>query len=195
MPNLAEARRACERFGQAMNWVAAAQAFYRQGELYRLRGEVAAAEEAYQDASRYGWEPQPGLALLRLAQGNDQAAAAALRRAVRETTQRLKRARLLPASVEIMLAVGDTQEAQRACWELEEVSQEGYQSGMLAAIVAHVRGAVDLADGAPGDALPLLRQAWRTWQELEVPYEAARVRCCWDRPAGRWAMTTRPSWS
>src|SRR5215211_5026429 len=79
---LEEARRACERFGRGMNQVAAAQAFYRQGELYRLQGDLAAAEEAYRDASRSGWQPQPRLALLRLAQGNNDAASAAIRRAV-----------------------------------------------------------------------------------------------------------------
>src|SRR5439155_11155624 len=64
---LQEARRAGERFAQ--DQTAAAQALYRQGEVHRLRGEFTAAEEAYRDASRRGWEPQPGLSLLRLAQG------------------------------------------------------------------------------------------------------------------------------
>ena len=79
---LEEARRAGERSRsvQGMNQSAAAQALYRQGELHRLRGEFAAAEEAYREASRGGWEPQPGLALLRLAQGSDEAASAAIRR-------------------------------------------------------------------------------------------------------------------
>ena len=85
---LEEARRAGERFAQAMNQPAAAEALYRQGEVHRLRGEFAAAEEAYREASRGGWEPQPGLALLRLAQGNGDAAAAAIRRAVGETDDR-----------------------------------------------------------------------------------------------------------
>ena len=109
---------------------AAAQAFYRQAEVHRLQGRFSAAEEAYRDASRCGCEPQPGLALLRLAQGNDDAAAAAIRRAVVETTEPLKRARLLPTYVEIMLAVGDVQEARNACRELEEISAR-YESGML----------------------------------------------------------------
>ena len=172
---LREARRAGERCAQAMNQTAAAQALYRQGEVHRLQGEFAAAEEAYRDASRGGWEPQPGLALLRLAQGNNDAAAAAIRRVVGETTERPKRARLLPAYVEIMLAVGDAQEARSACRELEEISA-GFQSAMLGAIVAHARGAVDLADGDARAALVALRHAWQVWQELEVPYEAARVR-------------------
>jgi DNA-binding CsgD family transcriptional regulator len=170
---LEEARRAGQR--QELDRVAAAQGFYRQGEVHRLRGEFAAAEEAYRDASRCGWEPQPGLALLRLAQGNNDAAAAAIRRVAGETTERFKRARLLPAYVEIMLAVGDIEEARSACRELEEISV-GHERGMLAAMVAHARGAVDLAEGDARAALVALRHASQVWQELGAPYEAARVR-------------------
>jgi ATP/maltotriose-dependent transcriptional regulator MalT len=112
---------------------------------------------------------------LRLAQGNGDAAAAAIHRVIGETTERLKRARLLPAYVEIMLAVGDPQEARSACRELEGISAR-YQSGMLGAIAAYAEGAVDLAEGDAQAALVALRHAWQVWQELEVPYEAARVR-------------------
>jgi DNA-binding CsgD family transcriptional regulator len=172
---LEEARRARQRCVQGKNQSAAAQAFYLQGEVHRLQGKFSAAEEAYREASRFGWEPQPGLALLRLSQGNDDAAAAAIRRAVGETTERLKRARLLPAYVEIMLAVGDAQEARTACRELEEISGR-YESGMLGAMVAHAEGAVYLVGGDARAALVALRRAWQVWQELEVPYEVARVR-------------------
>ena len=175
-PNaLEEARRAGERCARAMNRAAAAQARYRQGEVHRLRGEFAAAEEAYQDASRGGWEPQPGLALLRLAQADTAAAGASIRRAVGETFEPSKRVGLLPAYVEIMLAIGDIQEARNASRELGEISA-GFQSSMLGAMVAHARGAVDLADGDFRAALVALRHAQQIWQELEVPYEAARVR-------------------
>ena len=172
---LEEAQRAHQRCLQGKNQSAAAQAFYRQAEVHRLQGLFSAAEEAYRDASRCGCEPQPGLALLRLAQGNNDAAAAAIRRAVGETTEPLKRARLLPAYVEIMLAVGEVQEALSACRELEEISAR-YESGMLSAMSAHAEGAVDLAEGDTRAALLPLRHAWQMWQELEVPYEAARVR-------------------
>jgi DNA-binding NarL/FixJ family response regulator len=172
---LEEARRARVRCEQANNLSAAAQAFYRQGEVHRLQGEFSAAEEAYRDANRLGCEPQPGLALLRLAQGNEGGAATAIRRAVGETTDALKRARLLPAYVEIMLAVGDSEEARGACHELQEISVR-YESGMLDAMVAHARGAVDLADGDARAALIELRRAVGVWQVIEVPYETARVR-------------------
>jgi DNA-binding CsgD family transcriptional regulator len=173
---LDEARRACERFGRGMNQIAAAQAFYQQGELYRLQGDLAAAEEAYREASRCGWEPQPGLALLRLAHGNDGGAAATIHRAMGETTDPLKRVRLLPAYVEIMLAIGDAEEARSACRELKEISENGYESGVLGAMVAYARGAVDLADGEAQVALVALRRAWQQWQELQAPYEAAQAR-------------------
>jgi DNA-binding CsgD family transcriptional regulator len=172
---LEEARRARQRCAQVNNQAATAQAFYQQAEVYRLQGEFAAAEEAYRDASRCGMEPQPGLALLRLAQGNRDAAAAAIRRVVGETTEPLKRARLLPAYVEIMLTLGDVEEAHSACGELEDIFA-GHESAVLGAMLAHVRGAVDLTGGDARGALVTLRQAWQVWQDLEVPYEAARVR-------------------
>jgi DNA-binding CsgD family transcriptional regulator len=172
---LEEARRAGERSAQGASQAAAAQAFYRQGEIHRLQGEFVEAEEAYRGASRYGWEPQPGLALLRLAQGNVDVAAAAIRRVAGETTEPLKRARLLPAYVEIMLAVGDAQEARSTCRELEEISAR-YEGTMLGAIAGYARGAVDLAEGDARAALLSLRHAWQVWQKLEVPYEIARVR-------------------
>jgi ATP/maltotriose-dependent transcriptional regulator MalT len=172
---LEEARRAGERLAQSFNRPAAAQAFYRQAEVHRLRGEFEEAEQAYREASRFGWEPQPGMALLRLAQGRHDAAVATIRRAVGEATQPLRRANLLPAHVEIMLAAGEVEEARAGCRELEEIVA-GYESAMLAALVAHARGAWELAAGDARAALASLRQAVGTWQELDAPYDAARAR-------------------
>jgi DNA-binding CsgD family transcriptional regulator len=175
-PNaLEEARRAGKRCTQAMNRTAAAQAHYRQGEVQRLRGKYAAAEEEYRDASRGGWEPQPGLALLRLAKGDTEAASAAIRRVLAETAGPSKRANLLPAYVEIMLAAGDVEEARDACHELGKIT-EGYLSNMLDAMFAYAQGAVALADGDAQAALVRLRRAVQAWQDLEVPYETARTR-------------------
>lgn len=172
---LDEARRASDRFVQSSDRLAAAQVLYQRGELHRLQGDYPEAEEAYREASRSGWEPQPGLALLRLAQGNEEAAAAAIRRAVGEATEVLKRVRLLSAYVEIMLTVGEVPEARGACDELEEISAQ-FESSMLRAMVATARGAVTLAEGDAWAALSSLRTAGELWQELEVPYEVARVR-------------------
>jgi DNA-binding CsgD family transcriptional regulator len=172
---LDEARLARERCEQAMNRAAAGQALYQQGELLRLQGDFTAAEEAYRHANRYGREPQPGLALLRLGQRDVDAAGAAIRRVLGETTEPLPRAGLLPAYAEIMLAAGEVEEARGACSELTEIAAAS-ERPMLGAIAAHVRGAVELAEGNAQAALVSLRNAWRVWQELEAPYEAARSR-------------------
>jgi ATP/maltotriose-dependent transcriptional regulator MalT len=154
---------------------AAGIAYYRQAELLRLRGEFAAAEQSYREASGFGWEPQPGLAQLRLAQGNRDVALAAIRRASAEITEPLKRAALLPAYVEIALEAGEVEEAYAACSELEELAGR-YESAMLAAMVAYSRGAVALAQGDAHAALVALRGAHQTWLGLDAPYEVARTR-------------------
>ena len=172
---LEEARLARGRCEQAMNRAATGQALYQQGELLRLQGDFAAAEKAYRDASGYGREPQPGLALLRLGQGDADTAAAAIRRILGETTEPLQRAGLLPAYAEIILAVGDIEETRGACRELAEIAAAS-ERAMLEAIAAHARGAVELAEGDARAALVPLRHSWQVWQELEAPYEAARAR-------------------
>jgi ATP/maltotriose-dependent transcriptional regulator MalT len=173
---LEEARRAEERLAHAKsNQLAAGNALYVQAEVHRLRGEFDAAEEAYREASRCGREPQPGLALLRLAQGKGAAAAAAIRRATGETSEPLARAGLLPTYVEIMLAVGEVEEARSACHELEEIAAK-HVGSVLAAGSRHARGAVALADGDASAALLALREASRAWRQLDAPYETARSR-------------------
>ena len=171
---LEEAGRACRRMIETQN-AAAGIAYYRQAELLRLRGEFAAAEDAYREASSFGWEPQPGLAQLRSAQGNRDVALAAIRRASAEITEPLKRAALLPAYVEIALEAGEVEEAYAACSELEELAGR-YESAMLAAMVAYSRGAVALAQGDAHAALVALREAHQTWLGLDAPYEVARTR-------------------
>jgi len=171
---LAEARAAGKRLLES-NVSAAGLAHYRQGEVLRLLGEFDAAEEAYREASRLGWEPQPGLAQLRLAQGRGPAALASIRRAEVELHEPLKRAALLPAHVEIALAAGELEEAQAACTELDELSAS-FESEMLAAMAAHARGSLALASGDPRAAVVALRDAQRRWLELDAPYEVARAR-------------------
>ena len=170
---LEESRRAADRCARASNDAAAAYARYREGEIHRLRGEFEAAEAAYRDAHRGGYEPQPGLALLRLAQGNADAAAAAISRLLRETADPSRRVGLLPADIEIMLEAGDVAAARRACDQLEQLAVQ-WTGTMIGATVAHARGAVALAERDAGSALTALRQATQAWRELEAPYEAAR---------------------
>jgi DNA-binding CsgD family transcriptional regulator len=173
---LDEVQQAGERLSQGvLNQRRAGSARYLQGEIQRLQGEFAAAEESYRAASGLGFEPQPGLALLRLAQGNGAAAASAIGRVADETEAPLKRARLLPACAEIMLAVGHLEEARRASGELDAIS-EAHASELLRALAAHAGGAVALAEGDARAALGSLRRALTAWQDLEAPYEAARTR-------------------
>ena len=171
-----EATRAVERFTDGvLNQLAYGKARYRQGDIHRLRGELAEAEDAYTDASRHGHEPQPGLALLRLAQGNTDAAAGAIRRSVGESTGPLKRAGLLPAYVEIMLGSGELERARGACRELAEIARS-HASEALEAMSAQAFGAVAVAEGDAQAALASLRRAARVWQEHNALYEGARVR-------------------
>ena len=148
---------------------------YLLGDVHRLRGDLELAEEAYREANRLGNEPQPGLALLRLAQGQLDAAASTVRRVLDERADPASRARVLAAYVEIMLACGDLPAAQAAVDELDRVAAL-FRSPFLAASAAQWAGAVRLAGGDAGAALPLLRRGWSGWRNLEVPYEAARCR-------------------
>jgi DNA-binding NarL/FixJ family response regulator len=170
-----QARRASARFSEQADPVAAAEAFYQEAEMRRLRGEFAEAEQVYRRASHSGREPQPGLALLRLAQGRIEAAATQIRRVVAAATDRLQRARLLPSCVEVLLAARDVAGADKACRELEETAK-ALDTEVLHAIAAQARGAVALAKGDAKEALGPLSRALETWQEVGAPYLAARVR-------------------
>ena len=173
---LTEAEKASERFTMgALNQIASGMAHYRQGEIHRLQGRLDAAEEAYREANRCGHEPQPGLALLRLAQGHTDSAASTIRRAVTEHTQPLERAALLPAFVEIMLADGDLDAAHTACEELAQIGRR-HSTDAIEAMTAFARGAVALAEGDAAQGIVDARRSWRVWHELGAPYEAARAR-------------------
>jgi len=191
---LEEARRAAGRFLEPTGHPAAGEAAYQQGELHRLRGEAAEAEAAYRQASRWGREPQPGLALLRLAQGQAAAAGAAVRRALDEAGDPPARARLLPAQVEIALAGGDVPAARAAAGEVARVAAD-LEAPLLVATAAAAEGAVLLAEGDPRATLAALRAAWAAWRELEAPYQAPGPGRASGWPAGPWATRTRPPWS
>ena len=153
---------------------AAGAAFYRCGEIHRLRGEFTKAEEAYTRANERGRKPQPGLSLLRLAQGQIDAAAASIRSALLDT-QRTDRSRQnAAAAVEILLAADDLEAARAAAAELSEIARV-FGAPLLAAASAHATGAVLLADGDIDAASTSLRQAWEIWRELEMPYEEAQT--------------------
>ena len=158
-----EAQRACERLsGQP----AVGMAFYQQAELYRLRGEFAQAEHAYLEAGRWGRSPQPGLAMLRLAQGQVDAAAVAVRRAVDEANVQVARARVLAPFVEIMVVARDLGAAAAAAHELAQIADD-LGAPLLRATSEHATGAVLLGEGDASAAVVVLRRAWAAWRELE----------------------------
>jgi DNA-binding CsgD family transcriptional regulator len=169
-----EARRACT-VSRGSELPPLGSAYYQQGEIHRLRGEFAEAEEAFRQASRHGCEPLPGLALLRLTQGRTEAAVALISRALSATGDRLLRTRLLPACVDVMLASGDIASARDASCELRE-SADHWGTTALQAMSAQAAGAVALATGDHESALPALRRAFEFWLQVEAPYLAARTR-------------------
>jgi ATP/maltotriose-dependent transcriptional regulator MalT len=150
-------------------------ALHQSGDLYRLRGELVLAEQAYREASRHGEEPVPGLALLRLAEGHVEAARAAVARMLIDTESGLPDTAVLAAAVDIFLAAGDVDRARLACDSLARAA-EAAPTPLLGAIAAYAAGSVRLADGDPGGALSALRQAEAAWRALEMPYEVARTR-------------------
>lgn len=173
---LAEARKACDWLSAPMSPEGPGDAYYQLGELHRLRGQYAEAEGAYRNASRHGKRPEPGIALLWLARGQIAAAATAVARAIEEAAgDRVGRAELLAAYVEILLAMGDTARARQAVTELGALAGL-YGAAALQASTEAARGRVLIAEGSPAESLAPLRRAWAAWQRLEAPYEAARVR-------------------
>jgi ATP/maltotriose-dependent transcriptional regulator MalT len=155
--------------------LATGMARYQRGELLRLRGDHHGAEAAYQQALDVGHDPQPGLALLRLAQGRADAAVAAVQRSLAEARRSALRLRLLPAGVEILLATGDRDGARVLVEELESAAA-ARSAPLLVAATLQARGALQHASGDAAAALSTLRSAWAAWREIPAPYDAARCR-------------------
>jgi DNA-binding CsgD family transcriptional regulator len=152
----------------------AGHACYELGEVHRLLGEDEAAELAYRRATSLGASVQPGLALLRFAQGHTATAAQGLRRALAEAARAPERGRLLPALVTVSLADGAPDEAERALAELEQLARS-MGSSALDAECARAQGEVALAGGRPEAALPGLRRSADAWRQLGAPHETART--------------------
>lgn len=154
---------------------AVALALYQMAELYRLRGDFVKAEETYRQAGQWSKKPHPGLARVRLAQGQLDAAKTAICRLLDEAQEDARsRSRLLSACVEIMLAAGDVSSARAAADELSSMAA-ALTSDYLGAVAAQATGAVLLGEGRPREALSRLRKAWSAWGDLDAPYEAART--------------------
>ena len=148
------------------------EAHYEEAELHRLRGRFDEAERAYAEGSAFGRRPEPGLALLRLAQGRAASARGMIARALEEEPDD---PRLLEAAVTIALGRGDDVEARSFVDRLKR-SAGTTVPALLEAIAARAEGQVLLAEGEPREALRALRAAFGLWQQLDAPYDAARVR-------------------
>jgi DNA-binding NarL/FixJ family response regulator len=172
---LDSARRACESLSGPPAWDALGSAYYQLAEIRRLRGELAEAEESYRQASLAGRDPEPGMSLLRLAQGRIDVAPAAIRRALEEAQDPFARSRLLPACVEVMLEADDVGAAREAADELAAIAAQ-LDAPYLNALAADATGAVLLTEGDARAALTMLRAAQRSWREIEAPHQVGRVR-------------------
>lgn len=164
----AAAQQACDHLSGPVTWDTLGSAFYQLGELQGLRGEYAEAEDSYRKANESGRRPEPGLALLRLAQGRIDVATGVLRRALNETQEPSARSRILPAYVETMIAAGDVASARAGADALGQIA-ELLDAPYLRPVAATAEGAVRLAEGDPGSALPILRVAGSAWRALDAP--------------------------
>jgi class 3 adenylate cyclase len=171
-----EARMACEELPKFNFFAGLGPANYEIGEVRRGLGDFREAEEAYAKAHEYGFDPQPGLSLLRLAQGKVDAAAAGIRKALAQASEnQCRQVRLLAAQAAIALAADDVEGAAAAADQLDTLVA-GFETTSLQAMAASVRGAVRLAQGDAAGALADLHRARQGWQEVEAPYEVAEVR-------------------
>jgi class 3 adenylate cyclase len=175
-----QALTACDEL-RGYNTLTTARGYYEIGEIRRRRGDFAAAEEAYASAREFGREPEPGLALLRLAQGKVDTAVRAVKRELeREELGPLERAHRLPAQVEIALAAGELKRARDAAEELEQIA-DGFKvaNRRTAALEGAVRlalGQIQLAERDWEGAAASLRAARETWSRVGAPYETAHAR-------------------
>jgi len=172
---LVEAHQARDRCDASADGRDDGAAYYQLAELHRIRGDFQKADEAYRMASQKGRRPHPGLALLRLAQGQIAAADAAIRQTLQENRPLVARAHMLRAAVEIMLASKDLAASRAAAEELARIVNQ-LDAPFLRGASANAAGAVALAQGDAAGAIALLRDAWTVWRELDAPYEIARVR-------------------
>jgi DNA-binding CsgD family transcriptional regulator len=168
------AHQACTQLSTPVVRGALGGAFYRLAEIHRLRGELVKAEEAYRQANARGRTLQPGLSLLRLAQGNADLAAASIRSALSDSERRDIRVGLLAAAVEILLAVDDLVTARATAEELAEIAR-ALNAPFLSAAASQAMGAVLLAEGDTTGASISIRQALDTWRDLDMPYEEAQA--------------------
>jgi DNA-binding CsgD family transcriptional regulator len=178
----AEAERAGHGLKGTTEQTAMANAAYRRGEILRLRGSFGVSEAEYRQAGNMGIDPQPGFALLRLAQGRHDEAAAMIRRALETAADMPRKTALLPAGVEILIACGDLDTTESLCAEMTEIA-ELCATEILARVADQASGSLAMARGEYADAVAAMSRARRYWSEFGAPYLVARLRvdiarCC-----------------
>ncbi len=175
----AQALEACEEL-QDFDRNITASGHYEVAEIRRRRGDFAGAEESYRTSNEMGRDPQPGLSLLRLAEGKVGAAVAGITRTLQDRTEPLHRLRRLPAQVEIAIAAGDLKTARQAADEIEQVVDSykiaNRRARAFDATVAFARGQIQLAERDWDGAAAALQHARDEWQAVGAPYETARAR-------------------
>ena len=171
-----DAQDACEELAA---WAPryAGWAYHEVGEVRRRRGDLEGARSAFAQALDVGFDPQPGLALLRLDEGDAPGAIAAINRrmAERDSFTQESRVLLLPAQIRIAIAAGDLALAGRALAELEDAAVQCDASAVFASASVG-RGALALAEGRARDAVTPLREGWRSLCDLGVRFDAAQTR-------------------
>jgi class 3 adenylate cyclase len=173
-----QAVQACHELQGFDAWTTAA-GFYEVGEIRRRRGDFAAAEESYGQAKEWGRDPQPGLSLLRLAQGKTETATAAIKRSLGNAEDPLGRIRRLPAQVEIALASGDLKTARASAEELEQLADvfmiESVRAPAFDAYVHLAWGQIRLHENDAEGAVEELERAVERWRSIGAPYETAEA--------------------
>ncbi len=160
---LDELARAAERYAADGSDPAIGMAMYERGEVLRTLGDLAGAEQAYEEAARWGYEPQPGLTLLSLARGRTTAAVASVHRLLAEARDPLTRARRLSAAVEVLVAAGELDEAEQAAHELASLAGTfGLEAATASA--SYAAGLVALSRGDASGSLTHFRRAWKGWR-------------------------------
>lgn len=177
--NWSEAFEEAERAGEGLNGTteqtAMANAAYRRGEILRLRGDFEASEAEYRRAGEIAVDPQPGLSLLRLAQGRSDEAAAMIRRVLETAGDMPRKAAVLPAGIEICIACGNLDAAEALCGEMTEIAKR-FGTEILARVADQSCGSLALARGEFAVAVTALSRARRYWSQFGAPYLVARLR-------------------
>lgn len=169
-----EARVACDEVSRYQITPIAAEGYYEIGSIRLRMGDLPAAEDAFRQAHALGHYAEPGLSLIRLAEGKAAAAHAALTRILAEARSRPSRMRLLPAAVEVAIAAGDIAAARKAAEELHALA-EMFDTAAVHACAHVARGAVLLAEGDADGARRALQSALERWRQVEAPYEIAET--------------------